>query len=149
MQVDHHREHLLNAAVAAGKFPESRRGHWRALYDHDPAGTAQVIAALTPAVGPNPTFGVTPYPRELFPELARQPSHMRFASRQADVGVAAVSFQSPPATRPSPAQAPLSVPSSSPAAIALPTAEQVSAWSRELFPEVAQPRVGPVIWAND
>jgi hypothetical protein len=40
------RERLLNAAVAAGKFPVSRRKHYSDRFDADPAGTAAVVAGL-------------------------------------------------------------------------------------------------------
>jgi hypothetical protein len=43
----HTRERLLDAAVAAGKFAEERRAHYRALYDRDPVVAAATIGVLT------------------------------------------------------------------------------------------------------
>jgi hypothetical protein len=46
------RERLLAAAVAVGKFPESRVDHYRLLYDRDPKGTEQLIDALAAVLPP-------------------------------------------------------------------------------------------------
>jgi hypothetical protein len=43
------RERVLDAAVAAGKFLPSRRSHYAAMYDADPAGTEQVLAIMAGA----------------------------------------------------------------------------------------------------
>lgn len=41
-----HRDDVIAAAVAGGKFPPARRKHWEALWDADPEGTEQVIETL-------------------------------------------------------------------------------------------------------
>lgn len=41
------REHLISAAISAGKFTAERAAHYRAQYDKDPAGTERLLAALT------------------------------------------------------------------------------------------------------
>lgn len=46
------RTEVINAAIAAGKFPESRRAHYERLYDRDPAGTERHIAKLAAALAP-------------------------------------------------------------------------------------------------
>ena len=40
------RERVLDAAIAAGKFPARRRAHYEALYVRDPDGTCALIARL-------------------------------------------------------------------------------------------------------
>ena len=39
-------ERVLDAAVVAGKFSEGRKDHYRGLYQRDPGGTRQAVAAL-------------------------------------------------------------------------------------------------------
>jgi len=46
------REGLLNAAIAAGKFPESRRSRYAALYDTNPVYAANLIAVMAPGLPP-------------------------------------------------------------------------------------------------
>lgn len=46
------RDQLIGAAIQAGKFPESRRAHWQAVYDADPTGTEQTLALLAPGLIP-------------------------------------------------------------------------------------------------
>lgn len=116
------REYVIDVAVAAGKFPEERRTHYRQMYNRDPVGTERVLAALGSVTVPAPL-----YPRELFPELSRPSTHVR-ASSQADAGATAAS--APPA-RPAPA------PATGPLHSEI-TDEQVAQWSRRLFPETAR-----------
>lgn len=40
------REHLISAAIAAGKFTEARAPLYRAQYDTDPVGTEKLISSL-------------------------------------------------------------------------------------------------------
>jgi hypothetical protein len=40
------RERIIEEAVAAGKFGEGRRQHYRNIYDADPAGAERLIALL-------------------------------------------------------------------------------------------------------
>jgi hypothetical protein len=61
------RDYVINEAVRAGKFSPQRARHWRRQYDEDPAGTEATIAVLSPALD-----GPQPYPRDLFPELAKE-----------------------------------------------------------------------------
>src|SRR5918992_5616014 len=74
------REQVLNAAIAAGKFPESRRATYAAMYDRNPAYTEQVLATLAAGVAPpaaatGPAPHPMPHTASLFPELryARRP----------------------------------------------------------------------------
>lgn len=53
------RDDLLTAAIQAGKFPKSRRGHYEALLSADPEGTKQLIASLAPGVVPTNQIGET------------------------------------------------------------------------------------------
>jgi hypothetical protein len=46
------REQLLAKAVQQGKFPPSRVDHYRGLYEADPIGTEQLLAALEPGLLP-------------------------------------------------------------------------------------------------
>lgn len=118
------REYVLDTAVAAGKFAESRRAHYRQMYDRDPAGTEQLLAALASVGSEKP-----PYPRELFPELARLPSFP--PEEDADAGVVAMSRRQPPSSGHAPAPA-----AHASSGMEL-TPENVSRWSAELFPETA------------
>lgn len=104
------REYALDQALAAGKFTAARRAFWSQRYDADPAATAQVLAALAPAVAEQP-----PYPPELFPELARQQPRRRPAT----TALASAAAAAPPDR-----DFELSD-------------EQVAAWSRQLFPDAA------------
>lgn len=127
------REYVLNAAVASGKFTEARRAHWSQQYDRDPAGTEATLAALASV-----TVGAAPYPRDLFPELARQG---RAASGRPSRIAPAATAARHPAPRPAPPAAESGVPSP----------EQVSAWSRALFPDApaADAPFARVMRAND
>ena len=115
------KEHVINEAITAGKFSESRRSFWSSEYDRDPAGTERTLAALVPA-----TEGTPPYPPELFPHLQRRDPHARSAS------VAA--------TAPTPAPAP------PPSEIA---DEDVQRWTRQLFPETRAAASGRIVRCND
>jgi hypothetical protein len=82
------RDTVLGAAVAQGKFPQSRLGHYQTMWDRDPDGTRKHVGALAaglvPMTGPRGTaFGGDPdmpgdfaeqaaY-RELYPEDAATP----------------------------------------------------------------------------
>lgn len=46
------RDRLIAQAVEQGKFPPSRRDHYRKLYNSDPQGTKQLIASLAPGLVP-------------------------------------------------------------------------------------------------
>jgi hypothetical protein len=119
------KEHVINEAVRAGKFGESRREFWSSEYDRDPAGTERTLAALVPA-----TAGTEPYPADLFPHLQRRHPQMRSAT----VAATAPITPAPPA----------------PAEI---EDEDVARWSRQLFPEVARAAAGAgrrrVVKCND
>jgi hypothetical protein len=73
------RETILDRAVQVGKIPTGRRDHYRTLYDRDQPGTVRLIASLAPGVPLEAAAALAsitaepPYPRELFPELARRP----------------------------------------------------------------------------
>ena len=136
------RDHLVEQAVHAGKFPPERRGHWRTLYDGDPAGTEATLAALAPALVGVRTpaallAGDSPYPRELFPELVR-------ADRRAVVTTHATSAPAA-AAHPRPAAPP------SEASETELSPELVANWSHDLFPEAAASGTGRsrVSRAND
>lgn len=136
------REQLLAEAVRAGKFTAQRAEHYRQLYDSDPAGTEQVLAALAPvgnaitaaavlAGAPAAVLAeVPPYPRELFPELVRR-------ERRA----------APPAAA-EPAAAEHVRPGAPPAEASI-RDEQVARWSAELFPETQAQQHGRITRAND
>jgi hypothetical protein len=81
------REYVLAEAVRAGKFSAKRAAHWRKQYDRDPASTEAALAMLAPALD-----GPQPYPRDLFPELAKK-----------DRGSFRALRSSPAATAPAPA----------------------------------------------
>jgi hypothetical protein len=51
------RDMALDAAMAAGKFPPSRRPHWEAVWDANPNATRQVLAGLTPGQVPIDEIG--------------------------------------------------------------------------------------------
>jgi hypothetical protein len=122
------RDYLVEQAVQAGKFPPERRGHWRTLYDRDPAGTETTLAALAPAlVGvrtPSALLaGDSPYPRELFPELVRA-DRRAVVTTQVAPATAAVAHPRPAAPPPEASETELSP-------------ELVSNWSHDMFPEAA------------
>jgi len=111
------RDAVISAAIAAGKFSEDRRSFWETHYDRDPAGTEATLAMLAPVLP------VEPYPRELFPELRRQPQP-----------VAASALHGAATAYPT----------------AQVTPEVVAVWSRDLFPETQQSsQQGRVTRAND
>lgn len=115
------REHVINEAIASGKFGESRRAFWTQQYDADPAGTERTLASLVPALEESP-----PYPPELFPELSRR--------RRPPMRSASVASTAPPP------------PSQSVEA----TDADVTRWTRQLFPETAAAGAGGrVIRCND
>lgn len=77
-------ERVLDAAVAAGKFSEARKEHYRGLYQRDPGGTRQAVAALHAGdprlvaalagdLTPEDSFsgGDSAYPAAWLPELNR------------------------------------------------------------------------------
>src|SRR5215207_1440052 len=75
-----YREGVLDSAVRAAKIPPERVPIYREMYDRDPTGTVQLIQSLSPGVPPEAAAALdefagqqSPYPRELFPELARRP----------------------------------------------------------------------------
>jgi|SRR5579871_2748689 len=115
------RDTVLDYAIAAGKFSEQRRPFWATAYDRDPAGTEAVINLF--AVPPHMT---EPYPRELFPELARRvPSADRETALAGQPVVASIGSTSTL------------------------TAELVAGWSRQLFPETHAACEGRITKAGD
>lgn len=80
------RERLLNAAVAAGKFPTSRRKHYSDCYDADPAGTAAVINGLA-AVQTDPRALVAQAELDKLP--AYNPDWLSYPERRRLANVAA------------------------------------------------------------
>lgn len=58
------REHILDEAVKAAKFPASRKAHYRSLYDQDPKGTKATIASLAPGLPESPEAASDAYPAE-------------------------------------------------------------------------------------
>jgi len=46
------RENLLDAAIDAGKFPESRRHAYAAAFDSNPDVTCRIIATMSPVLAP-------------------------------------------------------------------------------------------------
>jgi hypothetical protein len=141
------RDHLIEQAVAAGKFPPSRREHWAREYDRDPAATEVTLAALAPAlVGVrSPTAlaaGDSPYPRELFPELARAD---RRAGQAAPVQAASDDQRSREGLAPH-----SMLPAAEDGETEL-SPELVGQWSRQMFPETVAAGAAPsrVHRAND
>ena len=57
------RELLLNSSIAAGRFPESRRAHYAALYDASPKEAQRVIASITPVASVGAGAVPAPLPR--------------------------------------------------------------------------------------
>jgi hypothetical protein len=56
-QVTEARDRALDDAVKAGKFPPARREHWATLWDADPDGTRQTLAALAEGTVPLADIG--------------------------------------------------------------------------------------------
>src|SRR5947207_6772150 len=87
------RDAAITAAIASGKFSESRRAHWQAQYDRDPAGTEQTLAALASGLVAAPVPAAqpfhSPFTPDLFPDLApgqrRQAPTTAFAAAPAPV----------------------------------------------------------------
>lgn len=52
-----HRDTVIKAAVADGKFPPARVEHWQRLWDADPEGTEQTIATLAAGLVPLKDIG--------------------------------------------------------------------------------------------
>jgi hypothetical protein len=52
-----HRDSVITAAIGAGKFPPARKEHWAKLWDLDPEGTEQTIAALASGLVPLADIG--------------------------------------------------------------------------------------------
>jgi hypothetical protein len=138
------REQVLASAVAAGKFPESRREHYARMWDADPERTEALIdatvgvpAALLSASRPTPARNVaaaeaetvTAWTRQLFPET-RVPVVM-------DGDVVGYGYDRPPGPAP---PAPSPPPETSPAPPAASAAAtfapgDVKVWSKQLFPD--------------
>jgi hypothetical protein len=51
-QIVEERNHILDAAIASGKFPRGRREHWASLLEKDPEGTKATIASLAEGLIP-------------------------------------------------------------------------------------------------
>jgi hypothetical protein len=47
------KESLLDAAIKAGKFAESRRAHYAAMYDKDPKATTRLISSFAAGAVPS------------------------------------------------------------------------------------------------
>jgi hypothetical protein len=116
------KEHVLNEAIASGKFGEDRRGFWSQQYDRDPAGTERTLDALVSA-----TEGQPPYPPELFPHLFSQRRHPQM--RSASVAATVPTPQPPPSAEV--------------------VDEAVAGWTRQLFPETRAVAGGRVVRCND
>lgn len=80
-EIEHNR--ILDDAIAAGKFPPSRREAWAKYMKTDPDGAKEAIAKLEPGLVPvgaeigspgtaTEDSAVPPYPVELFPEVAKR-----------------------------------------------------------------------------
>lgn len=69
------REGVLDAAIAAGKFPARRRAYYEALYARDPEGTRALIARLASVpeitIDAPATARDDAYPRAWLPDLHR------------------------------------------------------------------------------
>lgn len=142
MSPDVLRETILDRAVQAGKIPAERRDQYRTLYDRDQPGAVRLIASLSPGVPPEVVAALAsvadepPYPRELFPELARRP--------RAVVSAAIRRTPEEPPSYPSPAAA-ASPPSAAEAPLISPEL------SEQLYPEIRQRKTQPpsrVTWAD-
>jgi hypothetical protein len=106
------RQLILSQAIAEGKFPAERSGHWAAQFDKDPKGTERTIAMLA---SPAPPGGIPLAPafRETYsdfgtrggaqPALASSPPEGNRGGRYEDL-----------------------------------TPEVVATWSRGLFPEIGR-----------
>jgi hypothetical protein len=66
------KESLLDAAIKAGKFAESRRAHYAAMYDKDPKATTRLISSF--AAGAVPSSKAKRSGTGLLPELDSMPS---------------------------------------------------------------------------
>lgn len=140
-QHEHRREQVLAQAVAAGKFPESRREAYRQAYDNDPAGTERLIASLASGLTPaqaSALFGrPDPEPElsiaaTLFPEL-RRPQSFRHGGSPGATMAATVPAE--------PVQTVQAVPAEQQRPAPLAPGERlldqalVDQWSRQLFPD--------------
>jgi hypothetical protein len=133
------RDHVVGEAVRAGKFSPRRAKHWRTQYDRDPAGTEAALALLQ-----SPLDGPQPYPRELFPELAKGDRVSRFRAlgslpvAKAATPISRTTLPGPGQVRsaaPSPARS-ARRPSPSGAGPDVPRFEDVADWSEQLgFPD--------------
>jgi hypothetical protein len=128
------REYVIAEAIRAGKFSPQRAKHWRRQYDCDPVGTEAAIAVLAPALDET-----QPYPRDLFPELAKEDRGSFRALRSCPAATApAPALSSPSVGRMGLVAAPQLVASQSrgqPPQGALPgrpSADEVAAWSNAL-----------------
>ena len=65
------REHVLDEAVRAAKFPSSRKAHYRAMYDRDPAGTKATIASLAPGLPEAQPTATEAYPSSWLTDAER------------------------------------------------------------------------------
>jgi hypothetical protein len=130
--------HLRNA-VAAGKFPESRKPVYRAMFDRDPDGTLRLIESLEPVAlfaatsRPDETFSAA---RQAFPELRRRGRETMHAGppgrarHLATPGVGVVDSQAAP-------------PPAQPTELGLP-----DGWIGDLFPETRQRPTGRIARAD-
>ena len=150
-----YREHVLDKAMAAGKFPQTRRAYYTSMFDRDPKGT-EAFLTLLGGVPPH-LLGTTPAPdalasadqetvanwtRQLFPETRPQPVVMDgkvvgvgYTTRSAALSAGALNPWHV-RTSPPPERAP--EPPVGPAAAATFGPGDVDAWSRQLFPEAAR-----------
>jgi hypothetical protein len=77
------RDAIIEQAILAGKFPPTRRDHYRALYDADPEGTRGLIARLAsalPAADIAGTLGEPAYPPEWLASQRVQSGRVTFAN---------------------------------------------------------------------
>lgn len=134
------RDYVLDHAIGAGKLPQSRREHYRQMYDRDPAGTETVLAMLAPGLPgvtrPAAAGFNSPHTPELFPDLVRG----QRGRHGPGTALASAPVPLPAQRAPAPAEGDT-----------LLTPELVAGWSRQLFPESASLgfRPGRVTRAGD
>jgi hypothetical protein len=65
------RDLTINAAIAEGKFPESRRAHYERLFDADMVATSALIRDLAPAL-PAANVSASSYPESWLPDVRKK-----------------------------------------------------------------------------
>lgn len=133
-------EHVLDRAIQAGKFPPSRRQHYRMLLARDPKGTRKLIARLAAVAGVS----------EPEPDDGYDPAWLSSGERQR-IAAAGGPTQAPPSGPPT---SPPNGPPTGPGAAAVSAGQSVIAddsYPREWIAgaQEAQPQTGAVMFAND